>query len=66
MNTKESIHATIEMQKAGAQVLFDKQFENTPWQGKIKLIDPATIQEYETVACNVYFAMERARLEQTQ
>jgi hypothetical protein len=47
--------------QAGAKVLWEKQFEGTPWAGKVALIDPTSLQEYETVAANVFNAMLLAR-----
>ncbi|MGH9829086.1 MAG: hypothetical protein ACREDR_38190 [Blastocatellia bacterium] len=48
---------TRAQQEAGARVLWEKQFEGTPWAGKVKLIDPTSLREYEVLAMAVFNAM---------
>jgi len=48
---------TDEQEFAGGTVLWEKQFEGTPWQNKVKLIDPSSMGEYNEVARHVYEAM---------
>jgi hypothetical protein len=48
---------TDAQEAAGGIVLWEKQFEGTPWKNKVKLIDPASMGEYNEVARHVYEAM---------
>ena len=51
------VEPTDKMDAAGGVVLWEKQFEGTPWKNKVKLIDPASMGEYNEVARHVYEAM---------
>ena len=57
---------TQEQIVAGGNVLWEKQFENSAWKGKVKLIDPSSMGEYQEVAANVYRAMAAIAAKSTE
>lgn len=46
--------------QAGAEILWNKQFEGTAWDGKLKCINPESIEEYRDLALKVWRAMVAA------
>jgi len=65
LNDAGAAHETYEphnlaLQK-GANVLWERQFKGTPWEGKVGLINPDSMEEYRALAYQVWKAIEQHR-----
>lgn len=55
-SSDESNPSNLALQK-GADVLWERQFKGTPWEGKVGLIRPDSMEEYRALAYQVWKAV---------
>lgn len=54
--TRAYVPTNVDLQR-GANVLWSRQFKGTPWEGKVQLINPDSMEEYRALALQVWKAV---------